>query len=151
MTEQFEPIEDLLTHRYPFLYVDELVEVTEGKAVGKRYFGPEEPFFQGHFPGYPVVPGVILIETMAQCGGAGLRQSGVLEAGAFFVLGTVEKAKFRNQVRPGDTAVIEVENVRVSKQMIRQSGKIFVDGNVAAEATWMCVVGAKPEQKDETR
>src|SRR5690554_1767522 len=122
MNDGFEPIEELLPHRYPFLYVDELVEVSDDVTVGERYFGPEEPFFKGHFPDYLVVPGVILIETMAQCGGAGLRQLGILEKNAFFVLATVEKVKFRNQVRPDTTVMIEVKNLRVSKMMLRQSG-----------------------------
>jgi 3-hydroxyacyl-[acyl-carrier-protein] dehydratase len=80
---------------------------------------------------------------MAQCGGAGLRQLGILEKGALFVLATVEKVKFRQQVRPGDTVRIEVENLRVSRQVIRQSGKIYVDNSIAAEAAWMCILGDK--------
>ncbi len=140
---EYMSAEEALTHRYPFLYLDKLTEVTEDYVVGERHFPADEPFFQGHFPDYPVVPGVILIESMAQTGGAGLRQLGILEAGAFFVLASVEKAKFRNQVRPGDTIVMKVENVRVSKAMIRQKGVITVDGKVAAEATWMCIVGKK--------
>jgi len=147
MNDGFEPIEELLTHRYPFLYVDELVEVSDDVTVGERYFGPEEPFFKGHFPDYPVVPGVILIETMAQCGGAGLRQLGILEKNAFFVLATVEKVKFRNQVRPDTTVMIEVKNLRVSKMMLRQSGRILVDDKVIAEATWMCVIGANQHEE----
>lgn len=140
MNEQYQPIEELLIHRFPFLYVDKLTEVNEETIVGTRYFGPNEPFFQGHFPEYPVVPGVILIETMAQCGGAGLRQLEILKKGVLFVLGTVEKAKFRQQVRPGDTARIEVKNLRISQRVIKQSGKIFVGDVLAAEATWMCVL-----------
>ncbi len=145
MNDSFQPVEDLITHRKPFLFLDELISVTEQKTVGKKYFSPDEEFFKGHFPDYPVVPGVILVETMAQCGGAGLRQLGTLPPKAFFVLGTVEKAKFRNQVRPGDVAIIEVENLRVSQVVVRQSGKITVNGKLAAEATWMCVVGEQPK------
>lgn len=140
MNNDFLAVEKLLPHRHPFLFLDELVSVTEEKIVGKHCFSQDEFFFQGHFPSYPVVPGVILIETMAQCGGAGLRQAGKLGSEALFVLGTVEKAKFRRQVRPGDTAFIEVKNLRVSTHMIRQSGTITVNGDLAAEAQWMCVV-----------
>ena len=140
MSGHYKPIEDLLIHRFPFLYVDELTEVNEEVIVGTRFFGPDEPFFQGHFPEYPVVPGVILIETMAQCGGAGLRQLEILKKGVLFVLGTVEKAKFRQQVRPGDTARIEVKNLRISQRVIKQSGKILIGDTLAAEATWMCVL-----------
>ncbi|MDD3903325.1 MAG: 3-hydroxyacyl-ACP dehydratase FabZ [Sphaerochaeta sp.] len=141
MSETFEPVEQLLPHRDPFLFLDELLEADETHTVAKRVFTEDHFFFRGHFPDYPVVPGVILIETMAQCGGAGLCQVGILPHGAFFVLGTVEKAKFRNQVRPGDTAIIEVQNTRVSQTMLRQSGVITVNGVKAAEATWMCIVG----------
>ncbi len=144
----FESAEELLTHRAPFLYLDELIEATDEHCVGTRYFGDDEPFFKGHFPDYPVVPGVILLETLAQTGGAGLRQVGVLAKGTFFVLAAIEKAKFRNQVRPGDTAIIKVEHVRVSRIMIRQKGIITVNGKVAAEATWMCIVGKKGEEND---
>ncbi|NCB01927.1 MAG: beta-hydroxyacyl-ACP dehydratase [Spirochaetia bacterium] len=144
----FESAEELLTHRAPFLYLDELLEASDEGCVGTRYFGIDEPFFQGHFPDYPVVPGVILLETLAQTGGAGLRQTGVLAKGTFFVLASIEKAKFRNQVRPGDTAIMSVEHVRVSRIMIRQKGTITVDGKVACEASWMCIVGKRGDEND---
>jgi 3-hydroxyacyl-[acyl-carrier-protein] dehydratase len=143
MRDEFTPIKELLPHREPFLFIDELLTVSEEKTVAKKHFSSDEYFFKGHFPDHPVVPGVILVETMAQCGGAGLLEAGILEKDSFFVLASVEKAKFRNQVRPEDTAIIEVENLRASKQMMRQKGKIIVNGVVAAEATWMCIVGSK--------
>ena len=136
-------IENLLPHREPFLFVDEIVEADEKRIVAKHVFTEQEFFFAGHFPGYPVVPGVILIETMAQSGGAGLRKLGILGDGALFFLASVDKVKFRRQVRPGDELRSEVANLRVSPQMIKQSGKAYVGDELAAEAEWMCLVGSK--------
>ena len=138
-------IENLLPHREPFLFVDEIVEAGKEKIIAKHVFTEKEFFFKGHFPEYPVVPGVILVETMAQSGGAGLRKIGVIgEAGLFF-LATVDKVKFRRQVRPGDEVRSEIENLRISPKMIKQSGKAFVGDELAAEAEWMCLVG-NPEE-----
>jgi 3-hydroxyacyl-[acyl-carrier-protein] dehydratase len=136
-------IEKLLPHRDPFLFVDEIVEATNEKIIAKRVFTENEYFFKGHFPEYPVVPGVILVETMAQSGGAGLRKLGVLGDDSLFFFATVDKVKFRRQVRPGDEVRCEVENLRVSPKMIKQRGKAYVGDEVAAEAEWMCLVGSK--------
>jgi 3-hydroxyacyl-[acyl-carrier-protein] dehydratase len=134
-------IENLLPHRQPFLFVDEIVQADDKKIVARHVFTEKEFFFPGHFPGYPVVPGVILVETMAQSGGAGLRKIGVLGDGALFFLATVDKVKFRRQIRPGEEVRCEIENMRVSPKMIKQSGKAFVGDELAAEAEWMCLVG----------
>ena len=135
-------IEKLLPHREPFLFVDEIVQADDKKIVAKHVFNEKEFFFKGHFPEYPVVPGVVLVETMAQSGGAGLRKLGVIGDNALFFLATVDKVKFRRQVRPGDEVRSEIENLRVSPKMIKQSGKAYVGDELAAEAEWMCLVGS---------
>ncbi|MDR2417533.1 MAG: 3-hydroxyacyl-ACP dehydratase FabZ [Treponema sp.] len=135
-------IEALLPHRSPFLFVDEILSADSTKIVARYMFTKHEFFFAGHFPQYPVVPGVILIETMAQSGGAGLRLLGTLGADALFFLASVDKVKFRRQVRPEEEVRCEIENLRVSGKMIKQAGKAYVSKELAAEAEWLCLVGA---------
>jgi 3-hydroxyacyl-[acyl-carrier-protein] dehydratase len=135
-------IEGLLPHRPPFLFVDRIDQADQERILARHVFAESEFFFSGHFPGYPVVPGVILIETMAQSGGAGLRKLGILPGNALFFLATVDKAKFRRQVRPGEEVRSEIVNLRISAKMIKQSGKAYVGEELAAEAEWMCLVGS---------
>ena len=134
-------IESLLPHRKPFLFVDSIDSFDEEGCICTRKFTDEDFFFKGHFPEYPVVPGVILIETMAQGGGAALSYQKLFAEGSLFFLATVNNVKFRHQVRPGDTVRMEIKNVRVSAKMVRQAGKAYVGDTLCAEAEWMCLVG----------
>ena len=134
-------IEQMLPHREPFLFVDRIEKATEEQIIGYRRFTEKDFFFKGHFPDYPVVPGVILIETMAQCGGAGIRMTGKVDKEALFFLVTVEKAKFRHQVRPGDELKMVIKTLRVSPKTLKQSGQAFVGEQLAAEAEWLCLFG----------
>ena len=136
-------IESLLPHIKTFLFVDKLLYNGEAGSASLYTFKEDEFFFQGHFPDYPIVPGVILVETMAQAGGMALLQRGSIPKKNPFFLASITKAKFKMQVHPNTTVKIEIKNLRISENMIRQSGKIYIKDAIAAEAEWMCLIGKR--------
>ncbi len=141
-------IEAILPHRAPFLFVDEAENLADGTIKARHLFRPEEPFFAGHFPGYPVVPGVLLIETLAQAGGVGVKlQTGI---GGLFFLASINNVKYRRQVRPGDLFEMEIQTLRGSAKLIKQSGKGYVGGELAVEAEWLCIAADAPAAEAPT-
>ena len=140
-------IKSLLPHREPFLLVDAIISADDNGSVSEHTFTENEFFFKGHFPEYPVVPGVILCETMAQAGGAALSFQKKVPEGSLFFFASLDKVKFRNQVRPGDKVRMEITNLRVSTHMIKQAGKAYVGDTLCAEAEWLCLVGNKNDAK----
>jgi beta-hydroxyacyl-ACP dehydratase FabZ len=138
-------IQKILPHRYPFLLVDKIIElVPRTRIVGIKQVTMNEPFFQGHFPGEPVMPGVLQIEALAQVGAIlALREFEDRDEKIPFFSG-IEKARFRRPVVPGDTLVLEVTALRIGTRVQKMRGEAKVDGKITAEAEIMCVIAERP-------
>ncbi|MFO5492599.1 MAG: 3-hydroxyacyl-ACP dehydratase FabZ [Cuspidothrix sp.] len=137
-TFSIEEIQELLPHRYPFLLVDRIIDYVPGKkAVGIKNVTFNEPQFQGHFPGRSLMPGVLIIEAMAQVGGIVMTQ--MSEApGGLFVFAGIDKVRFRRQVVPGDQLVMTVELLWVKQRRFgKMQGRAEVDGQLAAQGELM--------------
>ncbi len=128
----------LLPHRYPMLMVDRIIDLTEDSIVGLKNVTVNEPHFTGHFPGLPVMPGVLIIEAMAQVAGILVGKLAPHTRGKVMFLASVEEAKFRKPVVPGDQLRIEMKMLRLKHTVAKMQGTVTVDGQVAAEATLMC-------------
>ncbi len=134
-------IQKIIPHRYPFLLVDRILEIEPGKrAIGVKNISANEPFFQGHFPGQPVMPGVLMIEGMAQTGAVLLYQLLPDRHSKLIVFAGIDNTRFRRQVIPGDTVTYEVEITRLRSMSSRMIGRALVDGDVAVEAEFMSFI-----------
>jgi beta-hydroxyacyl-ACP dehydratase FabZ len=134
-------IQDILPHRYPFLLVDRIIELVPGqRIVGIKQVTINEPFFQGHFPGAPVMPGVLVVEAMAQVGAVYALNLIENRDQKLVLFSGIDKARFRRPVVPGDTLTITVTPVRVGSRVQRMRGEARVDGQLAAEADIMSVI-----------
>jgi len=129
-------IQKILPHRYPFLLVDRVLEASDKKVIAIKNVTINEPFFQGHFPGHPIMPGVLIIEAMAQAGAvAALNMKDYIGKIAYFL--GIKDAKFRKPVVPGDQLVIEVEFLRFKLSVGQARGVAKVNGEVVTEAEFM--------------
>ncbi len=137
-----QQIQEILPHRYPFLLIDRILEIQPGKrVVGLKNVTINEAFFQGHFPGHPIMPGVLVIEAMAQVGGVLLMHT--LDASAekkLFYFTGIDRAKFRRPVLPGDQVRFELEILQLKSRNCRMRGRAYVGDKLAAEAELSCVV-----------
>ncbi len=136
-----QQILEFLPHRYPMLLVDRILEVEEGeRIVGLKNVTINEPFFSGHFPGHPIMPGVLIVEAMAQTGGLLMmsEMENVAEKVVYFM--SLDDVKWRKPVVPGDQLIFEVELVKRRRTILKMHGVAKVDGVTVAEATMMATV-----------
>jgi 3-hydroxyacyl-[acyl-carrier-protein] dehydratase len=130
-------IRKLIPHRYPFLLVDRVIELTPGeRAVGIKNVTANEPFFEGHFPEFPVMPGVLIVEAIAQVGAVAMKAHPD-NAGKLALFAGINNVRFKRQVKPGDTLRIEVEMGQVRRNIGTGSGVATVDGEVACKGEFM--------------
>lgn len=138
-------IQQILPHRYPFLLVDKVLDIDAGKtATGIKNVTFNEPHFQGHFPGTPIMPGVTIIESMAQTAGVMVGMSlGLTQGNLLIYFMTIEKAKFRRKVVPGDVMKMYIETKRGGSKVWKFTGRAEVDGELAAQADFTAMMDLK--------
>lgn len=133
-----QAIRDILPHRYPMLLVDAVIELEAERIVGIKNVTANEPFFVGHFPDFPVMPGVLIVEAMAQVAGILVLSSIPDRKSKLVLLASIEEAKFRRPVLPGHQLRIEMKVTRRKATVAKMHGTATVEGNIVAEAEMMC-------------
>jgi 3-hydroxyacyl-[acyl-carrier-protein] dehydratase len=135
-----QEIKEIIPHRYPFLLVDRIIDLEPGKgAVGIKNVTINEPFFQGHFPDYPVMPGVLIAEALAQVGAVAMLSLEEYKGKIGFFAG-IDRFRFREQVKPGDTLRLELEITRLKGTIAKAEGRASVDGRTVAEGELMFAI-----------
>ena len=148
---EIQEIMKLLPHRYPFLLIDRVIEVEpRQRIVCLKNVTANEPHFQGHFPDYPLMPGVLIVEAIAQAGGALLLSEIPDREDKLMVFTGIDQAKFRRPVTPGDQLRIEVKVLQWRSRAVKMQGVATVDGKVACEATVMCQLVPRPGKRPVT-
>jgi 3-hydroxyacyl-[acyl-carrier-protein] dehydratase len=138
-----QQIKEIIPHRYPFLLVDRITELEEGKrAVGIKNVTANEEFFNGHFPDYPVMPGVLIVEALAQVGAVVILKMEENKGRLAFFAG-IDGFRFKGQVKPGDQLVLELEMTRLRGSIGKGRGVAKVDGQIVAEGELMFALGEK--------
>lgn len=141
-------IQDLLPHRYPFLLVDRIIElVPKERIVGIKQVTMNEQFFQGHFPGAPVMPGVLIVEALAQVGAILALREIEDRHNKLVLFSGINNARFRRPVVPGDTLTLEVTALRIGSKVQRMRGEAKVDGQLVADAELMSIIAPRDAAK----
>ena len=144
MTIEIQEIRDILPHRFPMLMVDRIIDWNDDSIVGIKNVTVNEPHFAGHFPNFPVMPGVLIIEAMAQVAGILVAKLAPHTRGKIMFLASVEEAKFRKPVVPGDQLRIEMKLERLKTTVAKMQGTATVDGQIVAQAGLMCKLTDRP-------
>jgi len=137
-------IKQYIPHRYPFLFIDKIVYLEEKKIIGLKNVTVNEPFFQGHFPDHPIMPGVLIIEALAQTAGV-LALKREENRGKLAYFASINNAKFRKPVFPGDTLMLEIEVTRYRTGIVQVHGKAKVRDEVVTEADLLCTIFKQKE------
>ncbi len=141
-------IQRILPHRYPFLLIDRVIEIVrKQRIVALKNVSANEPYFAGHFPGFPIMPGVLIVEAIAQAGGALLLTEVEERDGKLMFFTGIERARFRKPVLPGDQLRIEVEVLSWRMTAVRMQGKAFVGDKLACEALVTCQLVSRPSSQ----
>lgn len=134
-----------LPHRYPFILIDRILDIVPGERItGLKNVTINEPFFQGHFPGMPIMPGVLIVEAMAQAGGVLIAETVDLQSmGGLIYFMSIDKVRFRKPVEPGDQLIFDLEILKIRSNAAKMAGQARVDGALVAEGEFMAALGGK--------